>query len=833
MREEKDRRAAESRIAEQFRRSIPFAALAIFLTSCNANSPELTYGTVWKLYTSGALQDAAAAASEESQKFKHDSRWHWEFRLLNAEALLAQSKVREASALIKDPVPAALAAGQLELRRLMDQADALSKSEHMPDALAALDRIRPAVTDPSLLLRIEVLRGAVLANLRRLDPAENALKWAVGEAIRRRDPYQQTSALLNITSCRKWAFRYSEAVEYGLQAAAIAESHGFRRLAGVQFLNLGSFYGILGDYDNALHYEQEATDTLQAIGDRGNLLKALGELGLLYQDVGQIDKAVAQYSAAFNLAQELGRGSDAARNAVNSAQAFIALQNWDKAKEWNDKARALASQKDEPFIELNDAQIAAGRGDKTTAIRIYKNLGQTSALAPNIVWDSNSLLAHVYVEQGKLAEAGKEFRTALDTIDKARSGLLKSQHQITFLSSMIGFHQDYVDLLVTQNDDANALRIIESSRARVLTERLVGQNAAIPNSIDISQLKQLAKDTNTSILSFWIAPKRSFAWLIDKSGVHRYDIPPEDQIESLVTAYRETVEHALRDPIAVADPNGSKLWNALLAQIAPKIPKNSRVVIIPDGPLHRLNFETLPVPSPAPHYWIEDVELAIAPSLAIAASRPEPARQGNASLLLIGAPDYTDTDFRPLEKASAEIHDIEARFPKLEQAVYTGRQASPDVYRNSRPARFSLIHFAAHAEASHESPLESAVVLSRHGDSYKLYARDVIDQPIHADLVTISGCRSAGVRAYAGEGLIGFAWAFLQAGARSVVAGLWDVSDSSTEPLMNQFYAGIAAGEPPSTAMRNAKLALLKGGAGYSKPYYWAPFQVYLRTIRI
>jgi len=828
--EEKDRREAARRIAGQPLKWVGIILLVLY--SCADKSPEASYSRVWSLYTSGALQEAFEIAASESRHFEKNPRWYWQFRLLSVEALLAEGKVTNASALIREAVPSSLASSHLETRRVMDQADAWSKSNHLAEALEALDRIRTQGNDPNLQLRIEVLRGAVLGRLGRLDLAEATLQWAVVESERLGDSYQQTAALLNISSCRKWAFRYGDAVEYGLREVQTADKGGFRRLAAIEFMNLGSFYGILGNYENALRYERKAIDTLREIGDRGNLLIALGELGLLYRDLEEYDKATAELETAFNLGQELHRSSDAARNGVNSAQALIILRNWNKAQEWNDKARGLASPKDLPYIDLNDAQIAAGRGDSARAAGIYKKLMQTPGLTPNLAWDSHSLLAHVYVDQRKLADAGREFRTALDTIDKARSDLLKSQHQITFLSSMIGFHQDYVDLLVTQNDDTNALRIIESSRARVLTERLVGKDAAIPNSIDIPQLKQLAKETNTSLLSFWIAPKRSFAWLIDKSGVHRFDLPPEDQIESLVTAYRETVEHALRDPIAAADPNGPKLWNALLAQIAPKIPKNSRVIIIPDGPLHRLNFETLPVPSPTPHYWIEDVELAIAPSLAIAASKPEPPREGNPSLLLIGAPDYAGTDFRPLDKAGAEIHDIEARFPKLEQAVYTGRQASPDAYRASQPARFSLIHFAAHAEASHESPLESAVVLSRHGDSNKLYARDVIDQPIHADLVTISGCRSAGVRAYAGEGLIGFAWAFLQAGARSVVAGLWDVSDSSTEPLMNRFYAGIAAGQPPPTAMRNAKLALLKGDAGYSKPYYWAPFQVYLRTIR-
>ena len=33
----------------------------------------------------------------------------------------------------------------------------------------------------------------------------------------------------------------------------------------------------------------------------------------------------------------------------------------------------------------------------------------------------------------------------------------------------------------------------------------------------------------------------------------------------------------------------------------------SRVVIVPDGALTRINFESLPVPGPKRHYWIEDV----------------------------------------------------------------------------------------------------------------------------------------------------------------------------------------------------------------------------------
>ena len=118
-----------------------------------------------------------------------------------------------------------------------------------------------------------------------------------------------------------------------------------------------------------------------------------------------------------------------------------------------------------------------------------------------------------------------------------------------------------------------------------------------------------------------------------------------------------------------------------------------------------------------------------------------------------------------------------------------------------------MIHFTAHATANVESPLDSAVVLSGPDNGYKLYARDVAETPLRADLVTVSACRSAGERTYSGEGLVGFAWAFLRAGARNVIAGLWDVDDRSTARLMDALYGGLSE-EPhagQSAARRQAR----------------------------
>ena len=75
---------------------------------------------------------------------------------------------------------------------------------------------------------------------------------------------------------------------------------------------------------------------------------------------------------------------------------------------------------------------------------------------------------------------------------------------------------------------------------------------------------------------------------------------------------------------------------------------------------------------------------------------------------------------------------------------------------------------------------------------------------------------------------MGFAWAFLRAGARRVIAGLWDVDDRSTAALMGQVYEKLAEGASPGAALRSAKLEMIRSGTATAKPYYWAPFQLFV-----
>jgi CHAT domain-containing protein len=244
-----------------------------------------------------------------------------------------------------------------------------------------------------------------------------------------------------------------------------------------------------------------------------------------------------------------------------------------------------------------------------------------------------------------------------------------------------------------------------------------------------------------------------------------------------------------------------------------------------------LNFETLIVTEPQPHFWVEDVTLSTANSLGMLSRSGGKTADEPKSLLLVGNPESANPEFPALAEAPGEVQKVSAHFLESRRNLLVGRQATPSAYLAAGPERFSYLHFVAHGTASLTVPLDSAVVLSNDGSSYKLYAREIVAHPLKARLVTISACNGAGLRAYAGEGLVGLAWAFLRAGSRNVIASLWEVSDSpSTTELMDALYDGLDRGEDPAVALRNAKLRILTSHSTtvFRKPLYWGPFQLYV-----
>ena len=129
---------------------------------------------------------------------------------------------------------------------------------------------------------------------------------------------------------------------------------------------------------------------------------------------------------------------------------------------------------------------------------------------------------------------------------------------------------------------------------------------------------------------------------------------------------------------------------------------------------------------------------------------------------------------------------------------------------NSAPGSYKFIHLATHGTPNAIEPLKSAIILyAANGGTFKLLAQDVISDKVHlnADLVTVSACEGAGTQVQSLEGLIGLEWAFMRAGAHHVVAALWNVDDTITPGLMDDFYGELKKGKNATDALRHAKLA--------------------------
>jgi tetratricopeptide (TPR) repeat protein len=785
---------------------------------------ESTVGAARTAIRRGELVEARTLVERALAKAKPDSEAAWRLRLLRGDILLLQSQPAEVVPLVTTPLPSdprfdPLRAQQKYLEaRLMVAENRLADAEH---ALDAARRLGPAVP---LQLEIAELAGQLEMRLGHWSVADSRLQEVAARAGVAGDRYLQARALNDLGMGQLVRHRWDEALQWFNRVLSFNDLDQFTVYAAA-LSNAGSCYARLGEFDRALDMQRRAVSAHAGRGPRVDFEVALGELGNTFKQKGDAPQALSFYRQALAAANESKLTRDAAVWAGNLASANVDLGNWDEAERFNNEAMRLKEggrSGDLIHNTLVAAAIASGRGRLDEAARLFDETLSAAKSEASVGWSAHEGLAEIALARSEPDVASRHFEAALEIIEKTRSDLLKTDYKLTFLTRLIRFYQEYIDALVDQGRYDRALEVSESSRGRVLAER---NGLAPPAKANVAAFRRVAARSGTVLLSYWLGPARSYVWVVTVTGVQCVRLPPAPDIEALVGQYRAMIDNAMANPLGAADNAGDRLYRMVVEPVLRWTPPGARLVVVPDGALHGINFETLPVAGERRHYWIDDVEIQTAPGLSMLSVAP--ASPSSTSLLLIGNPAPHDPDFPALRYASAEIENVSRHFDATSVVSYQGGRASPAAYRAASPDRFGFVHFTAHAAANIESPLDSAVILSGSENAFKLYARDVAEVPLHAGLVTVSACRSAGERTYSGEGLVGFAWAFLRAGASRVIAGLWDVDDRSTADLMDHLYARLAAGDRPAQALRDAKRTLLASGGNFGKPYYWGPFQLF------
>jgi len=680
--------------------------------------------------------------------------------------------------------------------------------------------------------------GLLADELGQPTSAERFYELSLAFARAHRDVFLEAHALVDLGNESLTQERYDEAIDKSEAGYQAAKTVGARRLQLIAQGNIGWAYYKLGNSEKALELSREAANLAEQLHDVWNEENYLTNIGYIYMDERKFAPAVRSFQQALGLAQGIG----AKKHVYNALRvmARLSLQTGDlpNASQYAHQALEIAQQDgnhlDELYPMLVEGQIAARSGKTAEAETTFLQVEHDKSCPVFLKWEAEHSLARLYEDEQHADAADKEYRLALATFEGARAEVRHEDSQISFLTNAARIYDDYVHFLVTRKKTDDALRWADYSRARTLAEGLgllakTGQVG--PPALDA---RQIARRAGGTLLYYWLGEKQSYLWAITAQKSSLFTLPPGKEIDDALQRYSETLR--VQDVLASADKGGQALFLTLIGPARDFVKKDAKVFVIPDGRLNNLNFETLLVsdadaPGPKMHYWIEDVTIANASSLRVLAATHAGNEKRNRSLLLVGDSVAPNDEYRELPQAAAQMKSVASHFSAGDQKILTREQATPSAYLASSPEKFSYIHFVAHGTASRLSPLDSAIVLSKdnaQGDSFKLYARVIKDRKLRADLVTISACYSAGERAYSGEGLVGLSWAFLAAGARNVVAALWDVSDASTAQLMDKFYDELNQGASADAALRAAKLSLLRG-KDFHSPFYWAPFQLYAR----
>lgn len=185
--------------------------------------------------------------------------------------------------------------------------------------------------------------------------------------------------------------------------------------------------------------------------------------------------------------------------------------------------------------------------------------------------------------------------------------------------------------------------------------------------------------------------------------------------------------------------------------------------------------------------------------------------------------------FKRLEGSRQEAEDIFSLVGRDGGLLAADFEASREALERIDLTQYRIIHFATHGVVNSVHPELSGIVLSlvnERGEPRNGYLRlrDIYNLRLSADLVVLSACRTALGKEVRGEGLIGLTRGFMYAGAPRVLATLWEVEDLATAELMKYFYEGVRLSLPPSAALREAQLKMMRHAFWGRSPYFWAAF---------
>jgi CHAT domain-containing protein len=856
---------------------------------------------------SGVLAPIASPAADPQQLLSEAERLFWldnwpKARPLydEAERLFSQAGDRRN----------ALFAKVSKLRADADQTSYPGISQYLAHELD-----NPLVqADPKLRLRCLIIKATIDLSI---DPTLSAQVWheaqELAEQLGEKGWANRAAGELGIVAFLEGNTAQAQA----MVGKALVTAMALGDLAGQirQLSLIGVGLSEIGLPERALPYLDQALKLASKDKDvRFPLMAYMGKAGAL-DALGRFAESDAAFEKALQYVDEAEMAVYRADVLLAMGDRAVRAKDRPKAIKYLEEALAAASKAQMPrpraaaLLELS--RLYEESGDLNTAeARVTEGLEASRKLVDMYVLPRHlATAARIKTKLGKVAEADSLYEEASDLIE----GMLVNVPSLGLRSTLIGemseIYVGHFGLAVQQLKDVpKAFRIVERARGRVAADMLRTRPAefgSAPTSpqpeqrrivdiqirlqqassarerrlllqqlveaeeslapiflerdrlrkfvrsepVDLNLLRrQLANDE--AVIEFVLSEPASFALAVTKEGVRAHALRGAKAINDLATQFLEQIK-AKKD----ANQGLNDALYSMLVLPVPEVRSKARLVIVPDGNLHALAFDSLRdsqsqylgdrhiltyAPSATALYLLRTIapeRRATLPLLAVGGPGPDGAdriatetRRARVSDKPVtrGIFDLSGADMKPLPWVADEVQSVAAIGGKG-SVILLGVGATEAAFKAQPLDRFRTLHLALHGIADTKLPDRSALVLgsdSKAGEDGLLQAREISRLRLNADLVTLSACDTGIGRLQGQEGMANLVRAFLFAGSRSVVAALWEVDDTFTASLMKRFYANLALGEDVGQALQHARREVRERFGGDAVPYYWAPFTV-------
>jgi CHAT domain-containing protein len=507
---------------------------------------------------------------------------------------------------------------------------------------------------------------------------------------------------------------------------------------------------------------------------------------------------IAESEAARALAVNEISGGNAAKSAIAAARTKAMLIPVAGLRD-----RTLAR------IDFIEGRILASADPRQAVVAL------SSALATWNRYGWKTHIANGYLARGEVAlrtgdgvGAERDFRAGIAAMEEQRKELApEPPASVAYFERADRLFDRLIELLIEEGRANDALSVVEHRRARSLLDRIAQGKPAEP--LDAAALSERV-GSRESILELAILDHGTEIWLIRRGNViHARSTLTRAAVDASVKRLRTAIGS---NDVAAMNREGRLLYGALIGPVASSLPDGDGLLIVPDGPVQTCPFAALV--GTDGKYLIERYPLATVPSATVFLQ----LAKSTATDSLLGVAEPAPDGYEVLSDAAVEVKSI-ARDHRA-GTVHIGAEITPEQFL-AKAADADVIHFAGHSSTDLDTPSSSALLFE---PAKVLTAGSIMRSSLDRHpVVVLAACGTGRGRIRLNEGVDSLASAFLGAGARDVVATLWDVQDAPTVNLFRSFHHNLRRGLRCADALRATQISLIHGeNVRDGRPLVWS-----------